>query len=39
VTATSAVLGFFLGAVIFGYCSVRWGDSAWDVLSRMLRWE
>ena len=39
ISATSAVLGFLLGAVLFAYCSVRWGDSAWDVLSRMLRWE
>ena len=36
-TATSAALGLVLGAAIFGFCSVRWGDSAWDILSRLTR--
>ena len=36
-TANSAVLGLVLGAAIFGFCSVRWGDSAWDILSRLTR--
>jgi hypothetical protein len=25
------------GAVVFGFCSRRWGDEAWDILSRLLR--
>jgi len=36
-TANSAALGLVLGAAIFGFCSVRWGDSAWDILSRLTR--
>ncbi len=48
-TAISAACGFVLGAVGFGFCSVRWGDAAWEVLAglvgetsqtigRMTRW-
>ena len=36
-TMTSAALGFTSGAVIFGFCSVRWGDSAWMLLSHIVR--
>src|SRR6478736_5788760 len=32
-TAASAGIGFIVGAVVFAYCSVRWGDDAWVVLS------
>jgi hypothetical protein len=35
-TAVSATYGFLLGAVCFGFCSVRWGDAAWDVLVGMI---
>lgn len=36
-TATSAALGFALGALVFGFCSARWGDTAWEILSRIVR--
>lgn len=36
VSARSAIVGAVSGAVIFAYCSVRWGDSAWDALRRIL---
>jgi hypothetical protein len=36
VSAMSAIIGAVSGAVIFAYCSVRWGDAAWDALRRML---
>jgi hypothetical protein len=35
-SATSAALGFGSGALIFGFSSVRWGDSAWMILSHIL---
>ena len=35
----AAAIGAAAGAIAFGYCSTRWGDSAWDILSRILRWE
>ena len=35
----SAAAGTVVGAVIFALCSIRWGDAAWDVLSRVLRRE
>jgi hypothetical protein len=35
-SATSAAVGFASGAVIFGFSSVRWGDSAWMFLSHIL---
>jgi hypothetical protein len=31
--------GFVIGAIVFGYCSVRWGDDAWDFLSHLLKWD
>jgi len=31
------VLGLVFGALIFGYCSARWGDEAWEILSHMVR--
>lgn len=36
-TANSAALGFAAGAVVFGFCSARWGDAAWEILSRLVR--
>jgi hypothetical protein len=36
-TASSAALGFAAGAVVFGFCSARWGDAAWEILSRLVR--
>ena|SRR5690349_15090517 len=36
-TATSAAIGVLVGAVGFGFCSVRWGDDAWVILSKVLR--
>jgi len=38
-TSTSVAIGLLVGAAAFGFSSVRWGDDAWLVLSRMLRWE
>jgi hypothetical protein len=34
----SAIVGVAAGAVVFAFCSVRWGDTAWEVLSRLVRW-
>lgn len=34
----SAAAGFLIGAVVFGYCSARWGDAAWDKLSGLFDW-
>jgi hypothetical protein len=31
-------IGAVIGATSFAFCSVRWGDSAWDVLSRFFEW-
>ncbi len=36
VSSTSAAIGAVLGAVVFAYCSVRWGDRAWVILSRIF---
>jgi hypothetical protein len=33
-----AAAGFVIGAVLFSFSSVRWGDPAWTTLSRALRW-
>ncbi len=30
----SLAIGASLGAIVFAYCSVRWGDVAWKVLAR-----
>jgi hypothetical protein len=38
-STTSAALGFASGALIFSFSSVRWGDSAWVFLSRILNCE
>lgn len=32
------VVGLVVGAIVFGFASARWGDSAWLALSRVLRW-
>jgi hypothetical protein len=32
----AASVASVVGAAIFAFCSVRWGDSAWDVLIRLL---
>jgi hypothetical protein len=37
-TWVSAAVGLLLGAAVFGLSSVRWGDDAWVVLSRVLWW-
>ena len=37
-TAISALVGGALGASTFAFCSVRWGDAAWEALSRVVRW-
>lgn len=34
-----AASGFVIGAIVFGFCSVRWGDDAWMILSRLLSWD
>jgi hypothetical protein len=34
----SAAIGATGGAVTFGFCSIRWGDAAWDALARGVRW-
>jgi hypothetical protein len=33
---TSAAAGMSIGALVFGFCSVRWGDGAWDALTRIF---
>jgi hypothetical protein len=38
VTLTSAFIGAAVGATTFALCSIRWGDSAWTILSRLVRW-
>ena len=30
------LVGAVVGAVVFGACSVRWGDSAWETLGRWM---
>jgi hypothetical protein len=32
----SSAVGLLIGAVVFGFCSVRWGDGAWDALSKFF---
>jgi hypothetical protein len=34
----SVAIGGAIGAVGFAFCSIRWGDAAWETLSRVLRW-
>jgi hypothetical protein len=34
----SASIGAVLGATIFAFCSKRWGDAAWDILGKIIRW-
>jgi len=33
-----AIFGAGAGAVAFAFCSIRWGDAAWDVLARAFNW-
>ncbi len=35
-TLISVAIGALLGALAFSYCSVRWGDSAWLILGRVM---
>ena len=35
---TSVAIGGAIGGVSFAFCSLRWGDAAWETLSRVLRW-
>jgi hypothetical protein len=35
-STTFAASGFLLGAVAFGFCSVRWGDAAWEILGKIF---
>jgi hypothetical protein len=37
-TGTSAAVGGLVGGAAFAYSSARWGDDAWLVLSRLVRW-
>jgi len=37
-SSTSVAVGLLVGAVLFSFCSARWGDDAWDALSHVLRW-
>lgn len=37
-SGTSAAVGLIVGGVVFGFSSSRWGDDAWLMLSRLLRW-
>jgi outer membrane lipoprotein SlyB len=39
ISPVAAAIGAAVGAIAFAYCSTRWGDSAWDILSRILRWD
>jgi hypothetical protein len=32
-------IGSVIGAALFGYCSTRWGDSAWVILGHALKSE
>ena len=34
----AAGIGAAAGAVIFAFCSARWGDTAWDMLARLIHW-
>jgi hypothetical protein len=34
----SVAIGGAIGAMTFGLCSLRWGDEAWDILARVIRW-
>ena len=36
-TFASMAIGALLGAIGFAFCSVRWGDAAWEILSRIVR--
>lgn len=36
VSTVSAASGAVVGAIVFGFCSVRWGDDAWVILSTIL---
>jgi hypothetical protein len=36
ISPTSAIIGAAIGAVAFSFCSVRWGDAAWQYLGRAL---
>ncbi len=36
VSSRSAMIGAGIGALVFSYCSVRWGDKAWEMLGRMF---
>lgn len=38
VSATSVLIGATLGALTFAICSARWGDAAWEALSRLVGW-
>ena len=38
-TLVSAICGSVTGAIVFGFCSVRWGDDAWVFLSKLLSWD
>ena len=35
----AAIFGFVTGAIVFGFCSARWGDDAWVILSKLLSWD
>lgn len=35
-SSLAMAIGAVVGAPIFAYCSVRWGDSAWESLVRVL---
>jgi len=37
-SALSFASGFVIGAIVLSYCSVRWRDSAWALLSRAMQW-
>lgn len=34
-SSTSAAWGFGAGAIVFGFFSARWGDSAWEILTKL----
>jgi hypothetical protein len=37
-SGVSMLIGLLVGAAVFSFCSARWGDAAWVMLSRVLRW-
>jgi hypothetical protein len=37
-SGVSLVASAAFSSVVFTWCSMRWGDRAWEILSRLMRW-